>query len=62
MAKKKKKKKSNVVLNAFIAVAFLAGAGIFLYPTIMIRQSQDFLMIIMRSFGKKQKSTMRSIR
>ena len=34
MAKKKKKKKSNVVLNAFIAVAFLAGAGIFLYPTI----------------------------
>lgn len=34
MAKKKKKKKSNVVLNVFIAVAFLAGAGIFLYPTI----------------------------
>ena len=31
MAKKKKKKKSNVVLNVFIAVAFLAGAGIFLY-------------------------------
>ncbi len=34
MAKKKKKKKSNVVLNIFIALVFLAGAGVFLYPTI----------------------------
>lgn len=34
MAKKKKKKKSNVVLNIMIALVFLAGAGVFLYPTI----------------------------
>lgn len=34
MAKKKKKKKSNVVLNIIIALVFLAGAGVFLYPTI----------------------------
>ena len=34
MAKKKKRKKSNVVLNIFIALVFLAGAGVFLYPTI----------------------------
>ena len=33
MAKKKKKKKGNVVLNIFIAAVFLTGAGIFLYPT-----------------------------
>ena len=33
MAKKKKKKKSNVVLNIMIALVFLAGAGVFLYPT-----------------------------
>ena len=30
MAKKKKKKKSNVVLNIFIALVFLAGSGVFL--------------------------------
>ncbi len=29
MTKKKKKKKGNVVLNIFIAIVFLAGAGIF---------------------------------
>lgn len=29
-----KKKKSNVVLNIIIALVFLAGAGVFLYPTI----------------------------
>ena len=34
MTKKKKKKKGNVVLNIFIAIVFLAGAGIFLYPTV----------------------------
>ena len=34
MAKKKKKKKSNVVLNIIIGLVFLAGAGVFLYPTI----------------------------
>ena len=34
MAKKKKKKKSNVVLNIIIVLVFLAGAGVFLYPTI----------------------------
>ena len=32
--KRKKRKKSNVVLNIIIALAFLAGAGVFLYPTI----------------------------
>lgn len=31
---KEKKKKSNVVLNIIIALVFLAGAGVFLYPTI----------------------------
>ena len=34
MAKKKKKKKGSIVLNIFIAAAFLVGAGIFLYPTV----------------------------
>ena len=34
MAKKKKKKKGSIVLNNFIAAAFLVGAGIFLYPTV----------------------------
>ena len=43
----KKKKKSNVVLNIFIVAVFLAGAGIFLYPTVsdMWNQYRNSLLI-----------------
>lgn len=43
----KKRKKKNVILNIFIAAAFLAGAGIFFYPTFsdMWNQYRNALLI-----------------